>query len=82
MNGCWIIAFHSLKDETFNGRRELFFQCYIKSFHTFKFRLIALEVTMVIASFYFSLLKNFINHESSLQAMLLILNKASHMYLS
>lgn len=81
MNGFWIIAFHSIKDEVVNGRRELFFQCYIKTFHMFKFRLIALEVTMVIASFYFSLLENFVNHERSLQAMLLIPNKASHIYL-
>lgn len=62
MNGGWVIAFYSRKDELFNGRSEFFFKCYIKNFHMFKFRVIVLEATMVIASSYFFLLENFINH--------------------
>ena len=78
MSDGWIIAFYSLKDEIFNQRR-FFFQCYIKSFHVFKFRVIVLDGTMVIASFYFFLLENFIIMESYLWAVLLILNKPSQM---
>ena len=57
----WVIAFYSTKDEIFNGKRGFFFQCCIKSFHTFEFRVIVLEVTIAIASSF--LLVNFINHE-------------------
>lgn len=61
MNGGWVLTFYSTKDEIFRQRRFLF-QCYIISFHIFKFRVIVLEGTMVIANCYFSLLENFINH--------------------
>lgn len=73
------MTFYLTKDEIFN-QRQFFFQYHIKSFHMFKFRVIALEGTIVTASSYFSLLENFISMESSLWAMLLIL-KVIHMYL-
>lgn len=62
MNGGWVIVFYSRKDELFNGRSEFFFKCYIKNFYMFKFRVIVLEVIMVIVSFYFFFLENFINY--------------------
>lgn len=55
----WVIAFHSMKAELFNGRRKFFFQCYIKNVHMFKFRVISLEGTMVIASSYFYFFRKF-----------------------